>query len=320
MCQKFGILCSGHGECISESCVCYEGWISVSDFAVVPGEDCDINILTIKIMLYTSIVLASISIAYTCRYLYLCHIARMTIRDLNVLFPVLFLIHNAYDVIYAIGKVINPMKYVVGKSIWLSILFSLSMWAGFGGLCMYLLKCAYLLNKLAKVMSSEAQQIVNGIIFTFIIRIEYYLVIIGMFLSLASFGLLVSKSKYIAFGMSIFIGAGVSAAVLSYLFNITVALLLEQLKSSMSSSSSETSSNKIDNVYSTLVHVKNLVNIFALTFAITLILFGAWPFLLRKVVYVMLASAIAFHPVSLILIYSVKLPSNKITPTNLNTV
>ncbi len=41
--------CSGNGECINGTCVCFEGWTGLSDFINAEGYDCQINILGYKI-------------------------------------------------------------------------------------------------------------------------------------------------------------------------------------------------------------------------------------------------------------------------------
>lgn len=32
------IPCSGNGVCVNNSCVCYAGWMSLGNFAVIPGK------------------------------------------------------------------------------------------------------------------------------------------------------------------------------------------------------------------------------------------------------------------------------------------
>lgn len=56
------IECSGHGTCFNASCYCNPSWTSRTDYFLDEHFDCDINILSIRIIGYIFILLACINI------------------------------------------------------------------------------------------------------------------------------------------------------------------------------------------------------------------------------------------------------------------
>eukprot|EP00456_Euglypha_rotunda_P059093 TRINITY_DN49270_c0_g1_i3.p1 TRINITY_DN49270_c0_g1~~TRINITY_DN49270_c0_g1_i3.p1 ORF type:complete len:188 (+),score=1.60 TRINITY_DN49270_c0_g1_i3:21-584(+) len=57
-CETFFGTCSGHGQCINNSCICDDGWSGHGDLLDLSGHDCNIS-STMKLIVYTFLCIAN---------------------------------------------------------------------------------------------------------------------------------------------------------------------------------------------------------------------------------------------------------------------
>ena len=123
-CQRnYGIpeypACSNHGNCINGQCVCHAGWSSFGDFEVMNGFDCDIHILSIKIIGGLNFIIGILTLLYIIYYLIHRH---KKIYELKDLFPIIFMFLSLAISLQGLYKLINPEKNIMGNTNVLSIL------------------------------------------------------------------------------------------------------------------------------------------------------------------------------------------------------
>jgi hypothetical protein len=115
-------ICSGHGDCVQDLCICEKGWTSITDFMSSENYDCDIDIKAIRIWSLINIVLSVISFAaitFLLRKEGAFTLNRMkSIKFISFAFGIFT---NWTSLPYIIGKYLNPEVYYIGGSAMASI-------------------------------------------------------------------------------------------------------------------------------------------------------------------------------------------------------
>ena len=107
--------CSGHGDCIDNFCFCHVDWTSITDFHPKNGIDCDINILSIKIISGIVIILFLPAIIMICRHIILNqHKNTNDIFESKVILPWCLFSVVLLGMISSLIKIVNPVQYIVG--------------------------------------------------------------------------------------------------------------------------------------------------------------------------------------------------------------
>lgn len=178
--------CSGHGNCLNNSCVCSIGWTDIADFAVQSGFDCDINLNALFYLGIVGGVISGIVAIVYIKYI----ITNYLVRDFDsneLMFIVCLLIFNCATVMLTVFRPctfrhdavacyrsqsigINPMN---------TIFFAILMFCLNLGYNSYLSKCLEFLSKFNHVISPQAQlNILNtiaiGLFYLFILFVSFY--------------------------------------------------------------------------------------------------------------------------------------------------
>ena len=107
--------CNHRGYCDAlGQCICDHGWTHIGDFRTDKGADCDLYSPSLRALYIVNTILSGITLIYFSRVL----IARMFKRnDAGNTALALFVMANLCETLYAILKLIDPVQYVVGKSL-----------------------------------------------------------------------------------------------------------------------------------------------------------------------------------------------------------
>lgn len=152
--------CSSNGECKESLCHCSEGFIGIGDFAVIHGIDCDIHVLTIRVLYSLAIIISLLPIFFTLRYFYQRQISirleltQKKIVPLNFM-PILASMSSISFIFFALMKVTNPEYYVVGRSFASTLFFGISYETGWCSQLLYLYVFCDLVIRQARIKSEE---------------------------------------------------------------------------------------------------------------------------------------------------------------------
>lgn len=110
-------VCSRHGVCISDKCLCHPGWTSLSDFALDEGYDCDINKSLVLIWSCINFALTTIGFLVIVCCLFRDKMLSYPKRfKLKSLCNYCFMVTNIGGMMYTAGKTVDLEYYIVGKS------------------------------------------------------------------------------------------------------------------------------------------------------------------------------------------------------------
>ena len=113
----YSSVCSGHGTCINNQCICNNDWTSQGDFETQENYDCDMNIMTIKVISGFVFCLSIITFISLLRYIYNTPITATTKNnqfDPKKYIPYSRLVYAISCAILSCGKMLYPTKFIVG--------------------------------------------------------------------------------------------------------------------------------------------------------------------------------------------------------------
>ena len=110
-------ICSGNGQCVNDFCVCNSGWTSYADWEINNGYDCDINILSIRLLGGLITFFGSISIYYILEFLFtLNRYNSLKIASQHLLLGLIYFIKLSCFFIFGVAKLVDPVKYCIGNN------------------------------------------------------------------------------------------------------------------------------------------------------------------------------------------------------------
>ena len=125
--QHYGISilpCSGHGDCVNNICICYNGWTSVANGVQESGLDCDINITAIKVLGAIAFICAYGCLIYTIRF----HCNRLPESPQYILRSRLInviTVNSILIIMFGTLKVVNPLVNVIAQSTFTTVVYLL---------------------------------------------------------------------------------------------------------------------------------------------------------------------------------------------------
>lgn len=152
--------CSGNGVCSDSICKCSNGFSSVGDFALIEGLDCDIHITTIKVLYSIFIAVSVIPFILSVRFLIY---KLMLYRDKThpvLLIPInfipMFIIFSILSFqVVAWLRVMEPEKHYVGKSAASTVFFGIAFVSGWMSQLLYLYVFTDLAIRQSRMKSTE---------------------------------------------------------------------------------------------------------------------------------------------------------------------
>jgi hypothetical protein len=303
--------CSGHGTCLTITtinsssssslnvgdCECFEGYISLGDFATQPGADCDLNILAIRVLYGITILPSLISLILSVRYLMLKREAmnessskKLKWSDLINSIPVLAIIANICLIGMASIKIYNP-ELGVGTSLVVTILFSIMFQA------FWIIQLGYLYLSLqmtaiqARIKSAafqtrlelQLERLQKFLIFVFIVSFIW---------GLAPLIMLFVPSSVNIVGPIHYIGGSFNIAVLSFMaLPRTLFPIRNDIREAIKddglaeSSARAAARERMEIIERKLTFLFRLIQRNAVPQTIVACVFALWPYLLRKASY-----------------------------------
>ena len=113
--------CSNHGICHENNCICDLGFSSLGDFALTEYYDCDQELKVFEVLSMIGLISSLSMTMFSARILYLKQLKYQSLLNPLVLFPFCHLLEMIFNDIYFILKVFDPLKFLVGKSIIITI-------------------------------------------------------------------------------------------------------------------------------------------------------------------------------------------------------
>ena len=107
--------CSNNGDCIDGKCICHHGWTYFSGFEFIEGYDCDIHILTIRIIFSIILFLSVIFLIVAIYNLYAYPIIFKNILHLKNICIISFTLYIIGVFLISYRRVIDPVFNVVGN-------------------------------------------------------------------------------------------------------------------------------------------------------------------------------------------------------------
>ena len=280
--------CSGNGYvCLPmNKCICDTGWTSVGDYSIIDGVDCDINKASVKGLSVIDICQSSIFVVAVTRYLVVRLLAKkaMKVTDPKILAPIAFLIFGVCDLVIALLKVVYKEPQIIGRDVMFSAISTLFSFSVFLGLTAYYLVILQFLKGYARLMTSASREKVN---FRFSVLRACSWVIVPLCVPTSLSSLLSPfYPKYMqVFAMVQIIGSGVLVFIYGVMFITALGLLMIELNSHIEVSKND---HDIQLVYRRIKAAYYIGGTLIIGGSSSMIIFGAWPFLLRKSTYMLL--------------------------------
>jgi hypothetical protein len=320
--------CSSHGDCIDGKCFCYQGWTGRSDLEPQFGIDCDISVDSLKIW-------AAVNLTIGCLVLVI--VVCMMFTDKAFHFTTIFskyktqcyysfAIVNTSTIIYSTVKLIDPISYVVGRSIVCSftsvgvISFSMiGVWAYFEMLILFLKSYSKFINISVRNRFLEHIRLVS------VIGPKFPWVMSAIFVFIFAVSPATSDRYSDVFNIA-FLSA-VSVAYTYYVFTIIHILrvfLLEIEAFFRRSKEFAVSTNRVNftirQLHRKVKLVYRMISLILGTSVPLNIIFAVWWFLRRKVTYLIAFQLTMINILTLILIWSISpVHPNAIMPGDTNT-
>lgn len=313
--------CSGHGDCVSGLCICHPGWKDTGDYSIVPGRDCDISIDAIRSLAIVSVFVGFVSLLVIGRYLYrrvVIYVKTIFYEEYRIpdlLFPFLLFLGVAILTIIALAKAIDPVRFIVGESLFITVLFCIDCWLGWYGEIIFLRKHFKLMLGFQNIgiMTVESKTRMTELVEAFRVHVTYFYYITVSVSCIPLIGLGYPKNQYIVFGMIFFwIFDATLVAYYTMIVRCVHFIRLELLKNIEAMEQA----NRIADDY---IHdheqirticfflwILELFYYFILTpFLILLALFGSWEYLMRKADFITLFACIAYQIIWALFILSI---------------
>jgi len=161
-------------------CVCDHGYTSLGDFAVTEGMDCGQNVFVQEILNIFSLIFAASFTLLMTRVLYLRLLHKRTLIDAANMTSLQYLLTGLSSTAYSIIKLVNPTKYLVGKSALATFFLSSIFVTSTLGFMSFVFIVCHFFKGYAKTMSSDAKAKVEysikklSAIFPFLSRFPSY--------------------------------------------------------------------------------------------------------------------------------------------------
>lgn len=331
--------CSGNGHCISGLCVCKPGWMSVSDFELDPGYDCDINKNFVIAWSSFNFALTTIGCVVILYCLYRDKLYTVQKRfKLKTICNYCFFLTNVGGMMYTGGKLVNAEHYIVGHS-WLTTLGGFTLvFGGMYGLSVFFLIIIRFLQSYARLLDSTTKIRIKSYVRPFVKLAPIVPIVIACFFTVINIilhklpnkysdqinmaGCITFTIGYIYYAMKvIYVFQVFLKEMKSFIDNAATVSMTDPQSSKQNTHTATSSVGEIKHIYEKIVLVDRLLTPFLLNGAPLNILFCTWLFMRRKVLFLLMFQLSLIAPASIALAWSLSSVKGyqPTKQTNLNT-
>ena len=287
----------------------------MGDFATQPGIDCDIDIVSVTVLSYLDIIVASFCNFLIVRYLVVRFLERShtccgPFTQAKQILPYFFLLHGLGDVCFCLLKVCT-VGYtdipLVGKDISITLVSLICPTSIFAGLTLYYVVVINFLKGYACMMTPASRDKVYSR-YLHLLMASYSIPVLVFFVSVAPFVGLKDYSLRKVTAQTYLIGLGLISAFYGVLYALAIRFLLQEITIHIANSS--INSDDITQVLNRLRAAYYAGSMLFLAVFVSYLICGSWNFILRKSSYVFLVIQIASHPFVTTLILTVSRISN----------
>jgi hypothetical protein len=319
------LVCSGHGYCSLDStpyCICDKGWTGFGAFSFKDQFYCDINRDAVTTIYYVIICTTAVSLLVVLRLFMVQMMKRNTFFIFNTtgrsIFPLMLFAEMAFQVIFAVLKVIYKDNLVIGRDVLLTFFYMVLPMISHTATVFYFFVVLNVLRLHAIFLPPESKRkLVRQ--FSISHRMSMLVPPLSFVVCMLPLVGLAFPDFQQVFAKTYLIGCGLN--VLFFGFLILSALgTLTQLLSHHTKNFPQSTKDLVDVLYRLrLAYV--LITVMTLSLGLSFLVFGCSTFLLRKTTYLILFQTLSVPPASVFLIMTVsRLGPNKKRNSNVSVV
>lgn len=314
------LICSGNGDCLSGFCECYDNWKSTGDYSIVPGLDCDVNISVTRGLAMVSIFTGAVSMLIIGRYIYkkiiiFIRTIDMEYRIPEIASPTLLFIAVVILTTIAILKAVDPSRFIIGKSIFITTIFSIFCFVGWYGEIVYLrMHFKFLIGfQNFGAMTTESKEKMTETIENFRKNVAYFCYFSIIASTIPLIGLAFPDDQYLTIGMIFF--WIIDADLIAYYTVIVRCVHGVRIQLQQSISAMDQANHLADDFIHDTYQINRICFFLAILevfyyfiiapFLLLLLVFGSWDYLMRKSDYITLFICIAYQVMYALFILSV---------------
>lgn len=311
------IPCSNHGSFDPiEKCICFTGWSSLGDFAIIRGVDCDQYIPAIRALAIIDVFIQPFGIFYASRIFYLRYIKGTNWNDPLLLLPLYSIFIFIFNLAMGLAKAIDCTHFIAGRSLVMTFCTS-SMAYFFSCLCIvFPLMIGKFFCGYSRLIPIDSQKRVEEKRHLF----ERWSSFLYGFNFLGCYSLLLTL-KYPEY-VTIIAGVFYLTLVASYIFlrnnfigllEIMIHELNGNLEPNYAGTTFTSTNDQLAVVLARLELIESIIKRQTISVIISNAIFGCWPYLQRKTAYLaMIKGILAFiHTMASLRLIA---PSNTLKP------
>jgi hypothetical protein len=289
-------ICSGHGVCVDNKCICDNKWTGYSDLELVDGYDCDINHDIVVAWAAIDVCLTAIAMMVIGYYIIQEKmLTKAKWSKVKSLCFFAFFLMNMFGALHAIEKIRDPMHAIIGRSVYVEIwalgITSMALY-GLSGFFIIMIKFLKSYSRMldpitkARLYSTMDKLVTLAPIFPTMFLVAYAAIIFSAQGLPPSYSDSLNIGGYLLYTIAYCYYSATVIYVLHVFLN-EVGKYLESTKES-TMDNSLTSSQEIFRVYEKVQVAYRFLLPFQVGGAPINIIFAAWHFLRRKLVYLLL--------------------------------